>query len=242
MKNSPVIKSFGDRAFLLEWKSTIDPTINEYVLKAEKTLLKYCRKEIIETVSSYHSLAIYLKQNVESREFKNKIKKCLEIYEPEEKGTTFLNDIPVCYATEFGMDLQHLAALHKLTPKEIIKIHTQPVYRIYFLGFLPGFPYLGGLDKKLHTPRKSAPRTLIEKGSVGIGGNQTGIYTVNSPGGWNIIGKSPLQFFNSNTTPFSLLSAGDYIKFSAITKEAYYEMEEQVRLGKYKLHKEIYSD
>lgn len=123
-------------------------------------------------------------------------------------------EIPVRYGGEYGPDLAFVAEHAGLSEAEVIALHSQRPYRIYMIGFLPGFPYLGGLDERLHTPRLDAPRTRIPAGSVGIGGQQTGIYPVESPGGWRIIGRTPLKLFDPGRPP--LYAAGDYIKFTPI--------------------------
>ena len=130
-------------------------------------------------------------------------------------------EIPVCYGGSYGEDLKDVAAHAGLTEEEVIKLHSSVDYNIYMLGFLPGFPYLGGLDPKLFTPRLDNPRTKIPEGSVGIGGEQTGIYPLESPGGWRLIGRTPLRPSDpAREQPF-LYQAGDYIRFVPITAEEY---------------------
>lgn len=124
-----------------------------------------------------------------------------------------LVEIPVDYGGELGFDLSNLAKSKKLSIKEVVTLHTKPEYIVYFIGFLPGFAYLGGLDEILHTPRLSIPRTNIPAGSVGIGGAQTGIYPSKAPGGWNIIGNTQVKLFDINKEQPSLLKAGDRLKF-----------------------------
>lgn len=129
-------------------------------------------------------------------------------------------EIPVLYDETVGLDLSEVANYHGLSVEEVIRLHIDRVYRIYMLGFLPGFAYLGGLDKKLHTPRKNTPRLQIPAGSIAIGGEQTGYYPVESPGGWQIIGKTPIIMFDSNH-PEIKLHAGDKMKFYAIDESEY---------------------
>lgn len=133
--------------------------------------------------------------------------------------------IPVCYGGEYGPDLQTVARHAGLTGREVIRLHTAPCYRIYMLGFLPGFPYLGGLDPALFTPRLENPRTAIPAGSVGIGGQQTGVYPVASPGGWQLIGRTPLRLFDpARPLPYA---AGDHIRFTAITPQQFRQIAEK---------------
>ena len=130
-------------------------------------------------------------------------------------------EIPVCYGGSYGEDLKDVAAHAGLTEEEVIKLHSSVDYNIYMLGFLPGFPYLGGLDPKLFTPRLDNPRTKIPEGSVGIGGEQTGIYPLESPGGWRLIGRTPLKLYDPDREQPFLYQAGDYIRFVPITAEEY---------------------
>lgn len=142
--------------------------------------------------------------------------------------------IPVCYGGEYGPDLQHVAEFHDMSSEEVIQRHTEPTYLIAMLGFLPGFAYLSGLDPKLETPRLEVPRVRIEAGAVGIGGAQTGIYPLPSPGGWQIIGHSPLRPYDAERTPAFLYAAGDSIKFEAITADEYQAIEAAITAGTYK--------
>ena len=122
-------------------------------------------------------------------------------------------DIPVIYGGERGCDLEEVARLHNLSPAEVIHRHSSVLYTVYFIGFLPGFPYLGGMDSSIETPRLTIPRTIVKAGSVGIAGTQTGIYPLDSPGGWRIIGWTPEVLFDPMTTPPAKLSPGDTVRF-----------------------------
>jgi inhibitor of KinA len=132
-----------------------------------------------------------------------------------------LVEIPVCYGGEFGPDLAPVAARCGLGTDEVIALHSGAEYTVYAIGFAPGFPYLGGLPAKLHTPRRSTPRTLVPAGSVGIGSGQTGIYPLATPGGWNLIGRTPLALFRLRKNPPALLHAGDRVKFRSISAEEF---------------------
>ena len=144
---------------------------------------------------------------------------------PPEPGAGRLVTIPVCYGGTFGPDLAFVAQHAGLTEAEVVRRHTGRDYRIYMLGFLPGFPYLGGLDPALCTPRLQNPRTAIPAGSVGIGGEQTGVYPVASPGGWQLIGRTPLKLFDPEQPP--RYAAGDRIRFTAITAEQFAKLAEK---------------
>ncbi len=135
-------------------------------------------------------------------------------------------EIPVCYGGEAGPDIEHVAQVHQLTVEEVIALHTQGSYLVYMIGFAPGFPYLGGLSEKLHTPRRETPRTAIPAGSVGIAGMQTGVYPIETPGGWQIIGRTPLQLFDWNSEAKTLLKCGDIAKFYPISYAEYQRLKE----------------
>ena len=130
-------------------------------------------------------------------------------------------EIPVCYDPEFALDLDHVASQAKLTPTKVVDLHSRAEYRVSCIGFVPGFPFLAGLPKELATPRRATPRKEIPAGSVAIGGAQTGIYPLRSPGGWNLIGRTPLHLFDPGKTPPAFLRAGDRVRFRAITREEF---------------------
>jgi KipI family sensor histidine kinase inhibitor len=137
-------------------------------------------------------------------------------------------EIPVCYDAQFGIDLDEIVQKTKLSIAEIISLHTAPRYQVFSIGFLPGFLYLGGLDSRLHMDRKSTPRLKVEKGAVGIGGIQTGIYPKSSPGGWQILGNSPLNFFDVFDEDPCFAKAGDYVKFVSVSLPEYHDIKEAV--------------
>ncbi|WP_047150712.1 5-oxoprolinase subunit PxpB [Aneurinibacillus tyrosinisolvens] len=143
---------------------------------------------------------------------------------PEEEPR--IVEIPVCYGGEFGPDLEFVADHNGLTPEEVISIHSSGDYLVYMVGFAPGFPYLGGMPGKIATPRRSSPRLSIPAGTVGIGGTQTGVYPIETPGGWQLIGRTPLPLFRSNENPPALLQAGDRIRFRPISRQEYAEQKE----------------
>ena len=132
-----------------------------------------------------------------------------------------LIEIPVCYDPEFGIDLDRVAEHTKLSEREIVDLHSTREYRVACIGFVPGFTFLAGLPKNLATPRRDEPRKEIPPGSVGIGGAQTGIYPLRSPGGWNLIGRTPLKLFDPTKDPPTLLCPGDRVRFRAITRDEF---------------------
>lgn len=231
-------------SILLKFKQEISPTINSQVLavkdKIQRSKQNFEILGIEELVSAYASLLIYydpLKLSFSSlKDFLNKIKK--EELSLDKKSALCMN-VPLCYDDEFGLDLDFVCSHTRLSKDELIKLHTKPFYRIYMLGFMAGFAYLGGLDERLFTPRLKSPRTSLESGSVGIADKQTGIYPIKSPGGWQIIARSPLSFFDKqNESKPVLLEAGMFLKFKAIDKKEYYEIKEAVDKKAYK--RELY--
>ena len=148
---------------------------------------------------------------------------------PETDFQATVVEVPVCYGGEFGPDLEYVAEYHKLTPREVIDIHTNGNYLVYMIGFAPGFPYLGGLSEKIATPRRSSPRLVIPAGSVGIAGDQTGAYPIESPGGWQLIGRTPVNLFRPEVEPPILLRSGNLVKFKAISLEEYHQIGEAAK-------------
>ena len=130
-------------------------------------------------------------------------------------------EIPVCYGGEFGPDLETVAGQAKLEAQEVVELHSSASYVVHAVGFTPGFPYLGGLPARLRMPRRATPRTIVPAGSVGIGGEQTGVYPIATPGGWQLIGRTPLALFRAMENPPALLRVGDHVRFAAITPEEF---------------------
>ena len=130
-------------------------------------------------------------------------------------------EIPVCYGDKFALDLDDVTRHVGLSPQQVIDRHTSAVYRVSCLGFTPGFPYLSGLPPELATPRRPVPRKQVPAGSVGIGGSQTGIYPMRSPGGWNVIGRTPMRLFNPKKNPPALLCPGDHVRFRSISRDEF---------------------
>ncbi|MCH3963516.1 MAG: 5-oxoprolinase subunit PxpB [Clostridium sp.] len=137
-------------------------------------------------------------------------------------------EIPVCYGGEFGPDIGHVAEVNNLTEDEVVKIHSSGRYLVYMIGFAPGFPYLGGMSEKIYTPRRKSPRTKIPEGSVGIAGKQTGVYPIETPGGWQIIGRTPLKLFDLESSRKTLLKCGDIAKFYPISCNEYIKLKEKM--------------
>lgn len=233
-------KPFGERSVLIEWPPLIGEKILADILHLKNKIQNSEIKDIVEIRVAYHSLLIVYKNNLSV--FELSIKNLEYIYQQVEhysKPEIKQWKIPVCYDTIFATDLEEMALAKRLSKEAIIKRHTEAIYTVYFIGFLPGFMYLGGLDKELHFPRKQTPRLKIEKGSVAIGGNQTGVYPCESPGGWNIIGNSPIDFFNPKKDVPCFAKSGDRIVFNPISLKKYRNIEKMVQLGIYDLESEV---
>ncbi len=134
-------------------------------------------------------------------------------------------EIPVCYGGEYGPDLVDVSAMHGMTPEQVIELHSSATYLVYFLGFIPGFAYLGELPEALVTPRLATPRRSVPPGSVGIAGSQTGVYPFATPGGWRLLGRTPVSIFRSDRNELSLLSIGDRVRFTPISREQFASLE-----------------
>lgn len=223
------IKPIGDQGLIIQLPQEISPQILSQVLFL-KELLEEKQKEWklpMEFVPAYASLTVYFEICQVSYEEMEQRVRCVVEHSGEKRGNLSrgkLIEIPVCYGGAYGEDLAFVAEHNHLTPEEVIRIHTSQEYLVYMLGFLPGFPYLGGLDPRLVTPRKQTPRVRIPAGSVGIGGEQTGIYPVASPGGWQLIGQTPIKLFRADPQSgmeVPIYQAGDRIRFYPITEQEY---------------------
>ena len=240
MDKKPTYKQFGEKAILVEWQAIIDDEIlNDMLLFVEKIK---AHKEInyIDLIQGYNSLTIIYKKFIEN--FGEEVALLKSVYSSTlkiAKQDYFLWEIPVCYDLEFGIDLQEMSKKSNLEIDEIIKKHSETIYKVFFIGFLPGFLYLGGLNEQLFFDRKPNPRLHVAKGSVAIGGMQTGVYPQNSAGGWNIIGKTPVNFFDVNKPNPCFAKAGDFIKFNPISLDEFYQLEKEIEEEKYQLIKTL---
>jgi KipI family sensor histidine kinase inhibitor len=221
-QGDPAISPAGDCALMVEFGNSIDPEINNRVCSLAENLREKPIRGIYDTVPAYASLLVCFDPSVIScRKLTLQLRSRVKQKLPAGKNGGSIVSIPVCYEGELAMDMEKVCAHTGFSREEVISRHTKPLYRIYMLGFLPGFPYLGGLDPALQTPRLKTPRTKIPAGSVGIGGEQTGIYPLDSPGGWQIIGRTPLKPYDpSREEPF-LYRTGDNIQFYRISLQEY---------------------
>ena len=221
----------GDSAIAVEFGREIDLNINNQVA-AMRTVIEAAIDEgklkgIVELVPTYGSLlVVYDQLAVGYAVLIEQLKLLAEGLESVEIPDREVVEIPVVYGGEYGPDLGIVAQLNSLSEDEVIKRHSETEYPIYMLGFVAGFPYLGGMDKSIAAPRKQTPRLKIPAGSVGIAGQQTGIYSVESPGGWQIIGRTPLKLYDADGEKPILLRAGQSIRFKPITEAEYEAMTE----------------
>ena len=224
----------GDSALNVEFKQEISPEISGLVHSCARMLEEHPIEGVIECIPTICSLMVCYNPQIISYEA---LCACLQTRLKDITGTAQetrrIVEIPVCYGGEFGPDIDFVAEHAQLSVPDVIRIHAGVDYLIDMLGFMPGFAYLGGLDKRLHTPRLQSPRTCIEAGSVGIGGAQTGIYPLPSPGGWRLIGKSPVCLYDPFRDHPILYAAGDYLRFIPISEEDFYCIQAQVQAHTY---------
>jgi len=221
--NQYKIFPLSDSAITIDFGNVIDENINDIVMQLYQNCTKNAFVGMKEAMPAYASLTIFydvfsVRRNYTSyksafafvEDFLIKSYNNIDIREVFEKK---IIQIPVFYD---GEDLSYVADYHQISEVQVIELHTTPIYRVYMMGFLPGFAYMGGLDAQISTPRRATPRTKVPAGSVGIAGNQTGIYPSESPGGWQLIGRTELEFYTPNSTEITLLKAGDLVKFIAL--------------------------
>ena len=224
----------GDQAVVVEFGSEIDPDINALVHRTAAAIEASDIEGVLEMVPTYRSLLIYYDPlRVSLTELQDGIS-ALAVGDGETADEYRIVEIPTLYGGEHGPDLGFVSQNAGMSESEVIALHSGTDYLVYTMGFSPGFPYLGGLNPKLNTPRLPSPRTLIPAGSVGIAETQTGLYPVASPGGWRLIGRSPLRLFDPYASPPTVINAGDRVRFVALDDAAAYdEIDRQVRDGTY---------
>ncbi|WP_242670124.1 5-oxoprolinase subunit PxpB [Gramella sp. KN1008] len=231
----------GERAILIEFGQNYSSEGLRKLLFYKDLIENYSVKEKLEVINTYSSILISYMFTIEDVYGEiSRLKGLISQANIPKNLNSQIFHLPVCYDVDFGLDLELISAEKNLSIDEIIELHYAPLYQVYFIGFLPGFLYLGGLDKKLQISRKDTPRKSVEKGAVGIGENQTGIYPKSSPGGWQIIGKCPVIFFDKNQDPPSPFSPGDMVRFFPVPKKQFFEIERQIKKGSYELKTEVY--
>jgi KipI family sensor histidine kinase inhibitor len=227
----------GDSSVFMEFGNSISPKINARIRNVVKGIETSDIKGVTELLPTYRSIQImYNPMEIEYDELVGILKE-LETSIPEgDAGDYRIVEIPTLYGGEYGPDIEFVAEHNKISVEEVIKIHTSTDYLLYMLGFTPGFGYLGGMSEKIATPRLKTPRTKIPAGTAGIAGTQTGIYPIDSPGGWQLIGKTPIKLYDPLGEAPILLRAGDYVRFVNITEEEFFEIQKLAEQRKYNVN------
>jgi KipI family sensor histidine kinase inhibitor len=238
MDETPVLRVLdaGDSCLVAEFGTTVDRALNAKVQALKAALARDSLKGLVELVPTYRSLAVYYDPRILQREtLKARMENLGENLDASGNEAGRVVPIPVCYGGEFGPDLENVCAHTGLSKEEVISRHTGRDTYCFMLGFTPGFAYLGGMDEALATPRLENPRTVIPAGSVGIAGKQTGIYPIDSPGGWQLIGRTPLAIFDPLRNPPTLVEAGDWVRFEPVDEAEYRAIQAAAKTGTYEL-------
>lgn len=223
----PQFQLIGETGLLMRFGSAINTLLNARIRRFVDHLESSPPRGMIEALPSYCALTlIYDPVITGPRSLKRHLLSLYTRVEYEKESTSALVEVPVCYGLEFGPDLNTVAEVNGKSPENVIEIHSSSLYPVYMIGFAPGFPYLGGLPETIHAPRLKSPRIHVPAGSVGIANDQTGIYPVDSPGGWQIIGRCPLKLFHPEREVPILFKAGDTLKFIPITPNEFKRIKE----------------
>lgn len=227
---------FGDAALIVETADEISESTYRRIKGLAEAIAENPPKALIETIPSYRSLLVaYDSLQADYASMEGAILSLISREEASGEASAKLISetvrIPVCYEYPHSLDLDEVARYTGLKPGEVVELHSANTYLVYMLGFTPGFPYLGGMSERIATPRRLSPRTKIPGGSVGIADRQTGIYPMESPGGWNIIGRTPLSLFDHTREPPALLKAGNYIRFYPISSDEFDRIASDVGRG-----------
>ena len=226
----------GDSAIVMEFGDTIEKEINAKIATVVKNLKKKNIDGILDVLPTYRSILInYDPVKISYSEMIDKLKELNDSKSSGKSDEVRLIEIPTLYGKKYGPDIEFVAKNAKLSLDEVIKIHSGTDYLVYMMGFMPGFTYLGGLDERIATPRLKSPRIKIEAGSVGIAANQTGMYPIESPGGWQLIGRTPLKLYDDTKEPPVFIQAGDYIRYVPIDEEEYEKIAKEVADNSYKV-------
>jgi len=224
----------GDQGIVAEFGDTIDPALNRRVRDLAVAVERARPPAVVDLVPTYRSLLVLYDGRLASFD---QMRDALARIEADADSSPVppprVVDMPTCYGGDFGPDLAFVAVHAGLTPDEVVAIHTGAEYLVYMMGFTPGFTYLGGMSPRIAAPRLETPRTQIPAGSVGIAQRQTGIYPVDSPGGWQLIGRTPVRLFDPGRTPPVIVEAGDFVRFVPIDRAAYDELSQAVSRGRY---------
>ncbi len=224
-----LLHPLGDRAVVIRLGESISESVHRRVRAACARLEERVIPGMVEYVPAFASVTVHYDPVAAAgagagqpyHRVADAIRAALADLDGGEAPAARLVEIPVCYGGELGPDLEQLAREHGMGVEEVVRIHAGADYLVHMLGFAPGFPYLGGLPERIATPRRATPRARVPAGSVGIGGDQTGVYPIESPGGWHLIGRTPLPLFSPSAEPPTLLRMGDRVRFRSISIEEY---------------------
>lgn len=236
MSEWPRVLPVGDQAIVVEFGDTISPEINDRVYELLRRVEAAGDSHVTELVPTYRSLLVqYDAESVSFDEMREILAPMLEPAETagHEAGTRTVFELPVAYGGEHGPDLEAVASHTGLSPEQIIEIHSSTAYRVFMLGFAPGFPYLGGMDPAIACPRLKTPRTRVPAGSVGIAESQTGVYPNQSPGGWQLIGRTPVRLFDPTADPPAVILPGSFVRFVPIDQAEFAAVQRLVEAGEY---------
>ena len=235
--SAPKILPVGDAAVLVEFGDSIDPDVNDRVYAYAQSVTAARIEGVQELVPTYRSLLV--QYDVHQSSYKDVAARLGELTgisagpaDTADRQSVHVH-IPVAYGAEFGPDLEDVAGHNGLASQEVIGIHSGTAYRVFMLGFAPGFPYLGGMDERIACPRLQTPRVRVPAGSVGIAESQTGVYPNDSPGGWRIIGRTPVKLFDPEAEPPAAILPGSRVIFEPVSEPEYRSIEDQVEAGDY---------
>ena len=226
---SPRILPSGDQALTVEFGEMIDPAINARVLELDAKAAAL--DGIVETIPTYRSLLVVYDPAVVGFEALGQALLALAEGLTGEETTGTIWDVPVCYGGEFGIDLEATAETHSLTPDELVRRHMAPTYRVYMIGFLPGYAYLGGLDPSIATPRRISPRLHTPAGTISIGGIQALVASLAAPSGWHLLGRTPVRNFMPTRDPAVLIQPGDGVRFRRIDEAEFRRLDKEAERG-----------
>jgi inhibitor of KinA len=220
MTDGPRVVPLGDSALLVEFDNRIEQSINERCIALAEALEARRIAGVRDVVPAYRTVAVYFDPlKTDAAELRRELQQALAARAAVAPRPREIIRVPVCYGAADGPDLGEVARFAGSSEEEIVSLHTGTVYRVFMLGFSPGFAYMGPVDARIAAPRRSAPRTAVPAGSVGIAGQQTGIYPSETPGGWQLVGRTPLRVFDPSRTPPSLFRAGDRVQFFPIGRD-----------------------
>lgn len=227
------ISPLGDRCLVVEFGQHVDPEIARKVRSFAAHLLGNLPDGVLDIVPTFTTVAVHYRPKAFSGpelphvQLRRQLDAVLAHGVAGERVTPRMVEVPVCYGGELGPDLDEVATACRVSPQEVIGLHSASPHVVYMLGFAPGFPYIGGLDDRLAVPRRSTPRTVIPAGSVAIARDQSVIYPIETPGGWNLIGRTPLRLFDASAEPPCMLQPGDEIRFVPLSLKQFQDMSER---------------